>query len=735
MSAETDEQLARRLWEDELSQIQAYDDHLAAKQLEEELQAERSSPSSFNTMFDPYVASRASDAEDPTPDIRELFQVFDREYFDFPGGYCSVRLSDPLLKFRPRCDLISTLLHEMIHAYLFLTNGSRDRSGHGPDFLSQASRLSALSGANITVYHTFRDEVDHYRKHIWRCEGSCRTQPPYFGFVKRSMNRPPQPADRWWNDHQSSCGGKYVKISGPDMESADGEGGTKPSAGGPGGRGGKARKRKSDSTSASETHSKTKDPSSAEDSRVVDKRKKVGPMDQWVTRSPRRGKDTQVGTTSPTVHDVDAGDSSAVIRLVDIGSKDPQFKGAFINTLIIDDTSSGVLSTPASPPRLLSELNAELDTKANSSQPFTVSESKVSITDFEDGAAPEGSSARAEVQTPLSTAAGGRLLAKYQGLNALKTGASEKSEKQTLVIAHGYGAALGFFYRNYYGLSLLNNTKIMAFDWLGMGNSSRPPFPKHNDPEKAEKWFVDSLEAWRQASGIEKMVLCGHSLGGYLSAAYAMRFPERVSKLILVSPVGVPHLPSDFKLPGWVSTLWSWNFTPQGIIRMVGPWGPDLVQRYTDRRFAFLDESDAKDMREYLYHTLALRGSGEYALGSILLPGAFAKRPLMDRIGQLKVPTTFVYGSHDWMDYRHALEAAKAMPLDRVKVVRVPEGGHHLYLDNPPVFNEVILAEMLEEQGVKVKREDLSVGVRTWRKGENEDLLGSSTRDQGRRGW
>jgi SprT-like domain-contaning protein Spartan len=46
---------------------------------------------------------------------------------DFKGGYCSVRLSEPLLKFRPRSDFINTLLHEMIHAYLFVTARNTDR--------------------------------------------------------------------------------------------------------------------------------------------------------------------------------------------------------------------------------------------------------------------------------------------------------------------------------------------------------------------------------------------------------------------------------------------------------------------------------------------------------------------------------------------------------------------------------------------------------------------------------
>jgi pimeloyl-ACP methyl ester carboxylesterase len=51
--------------------------------------------------------------------------------------------------------------------------------------------------------------------------------------------------------------------------------------------------------------------------------------------------------------------------------------------------------------------------------------------------------------------------------------------------------------------------------------------------EQTEEFFVEHMEAWRKAQGLNKMILCGHSLGGYLSFAYAERYPQHVDKLIL----------------------------------------------------------------------------------------------------------------------------------------------------------------------------------------------------------
>ncbi|RLN83714.1 hypothetical protein BBJ28_00005787 [Nothophytophthora sp. Chile5] len=133
--------------------------------------------------------------------------------------------------------------HEMIHAFVFVATPMRDHDDHGPLFQAHMQRINLAASTQITVFHTFHDEVDSYRQHIWLCDvssacvsaafvgedwadhvtvffsvlnqGPCRRSPPYFGQVKRSMNRAPGPTDRWWTDHQRNCGGSYAKIKEP----------------------------------------------------------------------------------------------------------------------------------------------------------------------------------------------------------------------------------------------------------------------------------------------------------------------------------------------------------------------------------------------------------------------------------------------------------------------------------------------------------------------------------------
>ena len=134
-------------------------------------------------------------------------------------GTCTITLSESLLQFRTNDEIKETLLHEMIHAYLFVTNpkAAAAGDGHGPEFLALMHHINSVTGLHLSVYHNFIDEVNHFRKHVWKCDGPCKDKAPFFGYVRRAMNRPPGPKDFWHERHQKECGGTWTKVDGPEF--------------------------------------------------------------------------------------------------------------------------------------------------------------------------------------------------------------------------------------------------------------------------------------------------------------------------------------------------------------------------------------------------------------------------------------------------------------------------------------------------------------------------------------
>ena len=273
-----------------------------------------------------------------------------------------------------------------------------------------------------------------------------------------------------------------------------------------------------------------------------------------------------------------------------------------------------------------------------------------------------------------------KLSGKNRALNEFSVERSDEQTDENLVMLHGYGAGLGFFYKNFEGLSRVPGWKIYALDLLGMGRSSRPPFRlKSKDRQscitEAEDWFIDALEEWRVQKKMDRFTLLGHSLGGYLAVAYALKYPGHLNKLVLASPVGIPEdpyavnaempeptestmaneftqdqgegikdaaktqvgdnnnflnarskreaanqagdnkLPPRRTLPKWLTVLWDANIiSPFSFVRWSGPLGPRLVSGWTSRRFSHLGEEESKALHTYAYSLFKMRGSGEYAV-------------------------------------------------------------------------------------------------------------------------
>lgn len=78
---------------------------------------------------------------------------------------------------------------------------------------------------------------------------------------------------------------------------------------------------------------------------------------------------------------------------------------------------------------------------------------------------------------------------------------------------------------------------------------------------------------------LEKFILLGHSMGGFLAASYAMQYPQRVKHLILADPWGFPEKPSDVAtrvhIPLWVKAIAFavQPLNPLWAVRFAGPFG------------------------------------------------------------------------------------------------------------------------------------------------------------------
>lgn len=116
--------------------------------------------------------------KDPKPAIHVLFAILDQKFFEGKlskvklgwseilchvtgicyqrkspvdgSRCCTIWLSKPLLELRTRKDLVETLLHQMVHADLFL-NKKLTTTRHGPIFEEKMHEINQKAGTNITV--------------------------------------------------------------------------------------------------------------------------------------------------------------------------------------------------------------------------------------------------------------------------------------------------------------------------------------------------------------------------------------------------------------------------------------------------------------------------------------------------------------------------------------------------------------------------------------------------------
>jgi pimeloyl-ACP methyl ester carboxylesterase len=97
-----------------------------------------------------------------------------------------------------------------------------------------------------------------------------------------------------------------------------------------------------------------------------------------------------------------------------------------------------------------------------------------------------------------------------------------------ILLTHGFSATSQMWRANVSAFAL--DRPVALWDMRGHGRTAAPEDASLYSHELS----LGDMSAVLDAAGLERAVLCGMSLGGYLSLAFRLRHPERVAALVLV---------------------------------------------------------------------------------------------------------------------------------------------------------------------------------------------------------
>lgn len=275
---------------------------------------------------------------------------------------------------------------------------------------------------------------------------------------------------------------------------------------------------------------------------------------------------------------------------------------------------------------------------------------------------------------------------------------NEESPKTPIVLLHGLGAGVALWCLNLDALA--SQRPVYAIDILGFGRSSRPVFS--NEAQEAENQLVQSIEEWRREMQLEKFMLLGHSMGGFLAASYCIQHPERIKHLILADPWGFPERPveavSKAPIPLWVKAIAYviQPLNPLWAVRVAGPFGQWLIEKARPdivKKFVPILKDETTVISQYLHQCNAQSPTGESAFHAMMQGFGWAKNPIVRRIDKLnpEIPITLLYGSRSWVDNSSWETLKQARSSSYINVQAITGAGHHVYADKSDIFNKYVI--------------------------------------------
>jgi proline iminopeptidase len=265
-----------------------------------------------------------------------------------------------------------------------------------------------------------------------------------------------------------------------------------------------------------------------------------------------------------------------------------------------------------------------------------------------------------------------------------------------LIVHGGPGASHDYFLP--YLLPLARHHKLIFIDERGSGKSEKLDDPAGYTVEN----MVEDTEAVREGLNLGRISLLGHSYGGVLAQAYALKYQANLTHLILCSTF---H--STTKMNEVFRHMLA-NMTPElrdrilsleksGLFGkgkdyeknrypndyMIAAWAegyfPYLYQRRPDANY---DPIANGNMSWDLYREM-WGSNGEYVIDGNLKSVEYA-----ERLKTIKTPTLITAGDHD--ECAPSLSEEMHGLISGSKLVIFPQSGHMNFVDQPALFNKTV---------------------------------------------
>lgn len=264
----------------------------------------------------------------------------------------------------------------------------------------------------------------------------------------------------------------------------------------------------------------------------------------------------------------------------------------------------------------------------------------------------------------------------------------EAGKGDTVLVLHGgWGAEHGYMLEPF-----LRHADKYRFVFYDQRASLRSPCA---DSLISVENHIEDVERIRKALGIEKLLIAGHSMGGFLAMAYLNKYPERVKGIVLIS--SAPARSSVEQLTAGIQGPAMKRWEKREVIDSLAANGlkPEIDPAYTDKQrgmwhritFAALNLHDVKNWRKVessFFHQV--RSS---SIAASTGPQEWDFVPVMKKTG---VPVTVIHGDDDYLPLPMQQEWTGDVP--GVKLLIMENTGHLCWIDKPQEFSEFLLKSL-----------------------------------------